>query len=177
MKIPYNCLHAHGRVLFSTRGGKIHTFSLPDGAHIATWKHPELETCTAAGSQADPAAGKEAEEAEVAIVADEVEQPPAKRQKVAEDDNAQQVKTDEDKASAKKGRRKEQRKPKPIPVPDRPVIIQLATTADGSHLVAVSAHDKAVWVFSHDGSGQLAQLSKRYASKLQKSPLLQPAPN
>ncbi|KAM3438935.1 hypothetical protein MY4824_003005 [Beauveria thailandica] len=164
MKIPYNCLHARGGVLFGARGGKIHTFSLADGAHIATWKHPELETCTAAGSEAPTTVEDEAERVGGSDVVDEAEQPPSKRQKVAEDDAPKNM-DDQDEASGKRNRGKEHRKPKPIPVPDRPVIIQLTTTADGSHLVAVSAHDKAVWVFSHNGSGQLTQLSKRVMPK------------
>jgi tRNA (guanine-N(7)-)-methyltransferase subunit TRM82 len=160
MKIPYNCLHARGGVLFGARGGKIHTFSLADGAHIAAWKHPELETCTAAGSEAPTTVENEAERVGGSAMVDEAEQPPSKRQKVADDDAPKNM-DDEDEAGGKRTRSKEHRKPKPIPVPDRPVIIQLTTTADGSHLVAVSAHDKAVWVFSHNGSGQLTQLSKR----------------
>ncbi|OAR02316.1 hypothetical protein LLEC1_00430 [Akanthomyces lecanii] len=164
MKIPYNCLHSHGSVLFGARGGKIHTFSLPDGAHIATWQHPELDTHLAAGSKVDQAAEKEAEDAADPIITDAAEQPPAKRQKVTRVD-ALEGQNDEEKAGGKKARGKEQRKSKPIPVPDRPVVIQLTTTADGSHLVAVSAHDKAVWVFAHNGSGQLTQLSKRVMPK------------
>ncbi|KAM3507081.1 hypothetical protein MY11210_007294 [Beauveria gryllotalpidicola] len=165
MKIPYNCLHARGGVLFGARGGKIHTFSLADGAHIATWKHPELETCAAAGSEAPTTVANEAGRVGGSAMMDEAEQPPSKRLKVAEDDAPKNMDDDEDEASGKKARGRERRKPKPIPVPDRPVIIQLTTTADGSHLVAVSAHDKAVWVFSHNGSGQLTQLSKRIMPK------------
>lgn len=164
MKIPYNCLHAHGSVLFAARGGKIHSFSLPDGAHIATWQHPELDTFMTAISKAGSATETGANGAEDSIVGDEAEQPPAKRQKVTGDDRSKGV-NEEEKASGKKARDKEQRKPKPIPVPDRPVVTQLTTTADACHLVAMSAHDKALWVFSHNGSGQLTQLNKRYASK------------
>ncbi|KAM3530702.1 hypothetical protein MY4038_004796 [Beauveria bassiana] len=164
MKIPYNCLHARGGILFGACGGKIHTFSLADGAHVATWKHPELETCTATGSEAPTTVENEAERVGDSDMVDEAEQPPSKRQKVAEDDAPKNM-DDEDEASGKRTRGKEHRKPKPIPVPDRPVIIQLTTTAGGSHLVAVSAHDKAVWVFAHNGSGQLTQLSKRVMPK------------
>ncbi|OAA43058.1 Quinoprotein amine dehydrogenase [Cordyceps fumosorosea ARSEF 2679] len=166
MKIPYNCLHTHRNVLFAARGGKIHTFNLLDGAHIARWQHPELQTCIVADVEASSAVEPGQQDADDAVVADEeAQQPPSKRQKVTTGDGGHQSNDAEEKAGGKKARAKEQRKPKPIPVPDRPTIIQLATTSDGSHLVAVSSHDKAVWVFKHDGAGQLTQLSKRIMPK------------
>lgn len=169
MKIPYNCVHRCADTLFAARGGKIHTFDLSTHRHLGTWKHPELDTFLAGGGvQVEP------EEADDSVMVDEAE-PPAKRQKVTED--AQDEKEDEqDKPEAKSedksqekteektaGRRKkgkDQRKPKPLPVPDRPVIIQMATSPDGSHLVAVSGNDKAIWVLANN-NGHLTQLSKR----------------
>ncbi|ATY59393.1 Quino amine dehydrogenase [Cordyceps militaris] len=165
MKIPYNCLYTYGNVLFATRGGKIHTFRLADGAHIATWKHPDLETYLAADLKASVAAESLPEDADDSVMADEAGQPPAKRQKVTEGEQPDNEDEDKTGTKRKKRRAKGQGKPKLTPVPDRPVIIQLTTTGDGSHLVAVSGHDKAVWVFTHDGNGQLSQLSKRVMPK------------
>lgn len=164
MKIPYNCLHTHGSVLFAARGGKIHTFNLPEGNHIATWKHPELDASSAVVRRGTvPEVVKEMENAvgeDDSAMVDETE-PPAKRQKVTEEGENGNEK--ESKASNKNGEKGKDKKPhKTAPVPDRPVIIQLITTADGSHLVAVSGNDKAIWVFAHDGNGQLTQLSQRY---------------
>ncbi|TQV97370.1 hypothetical protein V2A60_000013 [Cordyceps javanica] len=165
MKIPYNCLHTHGSFLFAARGGKIHTFNLVDGAHVATWMHPEVETFIAASHRASPTVESGPGHADDCVVVEEaVVQPPAKRQKVT-GDVAQQQDDNGETHGARNSRSKGQRKPKPIPVPDRPVIIQLASTADGRHLVAVSSHDKAVWVFAHDGSGHLSELSKRIMPK------------
>lgn len=169
MKTPYNCLHTHGNVLFAARGGKVHTFSLPEGAHVATWKHPELDAAIAAGqehkkeAEAEKVAAEEpAVDADASVVVDEAE-PPAKRQKVTEDGQDAKADGQANGKKSKGNKNKDQKnRSKPTPVPDKPVIIQLTTTADGSHLVAVSGNDKAVWVFSHDGDGQLTQLSKRY---------------
>ncbi|KAJ6785003.1 hypothetical protein PWT90_03688 [Aphanocladium album] len=161
MKIPYNCLHVQGSTLFAARGGKIHSFSLTHNSYIATWKHPDLDTFIAAGGLQIDHAGKDCDDPDDSVMVDEAEQPPSKRQKVTED--AQDDKDDSTKP--KRNRGKDERKPKPNPVPDRPVIIQLATTPSGSHVVAVSGNDKAVWVFSHDGSGHLTELSKRIMPK------------
>ncbi|KAI1021769.1 hypothetical protein LB505_009039 [Fusarium chuoi] len=46
-------------------------------------------------------------------------------------------------------------------VPDRPVITHLTSTLDGSHILAITGHDKAIWVFENDGKGSLNQISKR----------------
>lgn len=48
--------------------------------------------------------------------------------------------------------------------PERPVITQLTSTADGSHVLAVSGHDKVIWVFDHDNQGGLTRVSSRCAS-------------
>ncbi|WDK14204.1 WD repeat domain-containing protein [Colletotrichum graminicola] len=48
-------------------------------------------------------------------------------------------------------------------VPDYPVITIMTTTSDGSHLLAISGHDKSLWVFEHDGKGNLKKLSQRLA--------------
>ncbi|KAJ3472512.1 hypothetical protein NLG97_g10928 [Lecanicillium saksenae] len=142
MKIPYNCLHIQGGTLFAARGGKIHTFSLTDLSHRATWKHPDLDTFIAAGGlQINPSGDKDCDDPDDSIMVDK-------------DDNSKPKKT----------RAKDQRK-KPNPVPDRPVIIQLATSPTGNYVVAVSGNDKAVWVFSHDGEGHLTELSKRIMPK------------
>lgn len=50
-------------------------------------------------------------------------------------------------------------------VPDRPVVTHLASTASGGHVVAVTGHDKTLWVLAHDGAGGLAQLSRRAMPK------------
>ncbi|KAI1021750.1 hypothetical protein LB505_009040 [Fusarium chuoi] len=48
MKFPFNVVHVSGNVLFAARGGKIHSFSLEDGSHFSTWKHPDVDRVDAA---------------------------------------------------------------------------------------------------------------------------------
>lgn len=175
MKIPYNRLHVCGDVVFAARGGKLHSFSLKDGSHIATWQHPDVAKVAEAVAAAEGQAAKE----DVSMTEPAVSQgtsadePPAKRQKVAEatDDASkessaapdvvdQSAGPAEEKGKSKKGKKKQEARVQPT-VPDRPVITHLTGTADGSHIVAVSGHDKSIWVFTHDGAGSLTQFSQR----------------
>lgn len=191
MKIPYNKVHARGQILFAARGGAIHTFNLTDGTHISSWKHPDVDkvadsikAINEAKAEAALAAAAEAD-----APATENEGPPAKRQKLGGGEDESAPVTAEDEASTstpataqddkpksghfdgrgKKGKGKgkaakdfENAKSRFARVPDRPVITHLASTPDGSHLLAVTGHDKVVWVFKHDGNGQIEELSRRY---------------
>ncbi|KAF4976351.1 hypothetical protein FZEAL_6971 [Fusarium zealandicum] len=181
MKIPYNVVHVSGNVLFAARGGKLHSFSLDDGTHLSTWKHPDVDKVDAAVNAISAGVSSEkpvSEEPEA-----DADEPPAKRQKVEEpknetteagEDDAKDGKQDEDNQSAaqKKGGKKSKNKQVQRSkehnisrVPDRPVITHLTSTLDGSHIVAVTGHDKVIWVFENDGKGSLAQLSKRTMPK------------
>lgn len=171
MKLPYNHLHAHGNVLFAARGGKIHQFSLVDGSHITTWKHPDVDR-VASAVKAIAEAEEETKEPEVEDVEPETEegQPPAKRQRLESgsaattEGDATKAKDDEGKRKGKKqkGRNRNHDYPNRVSrVPDRPVITQMTSTANGRYLVAVTGHDKNIWVFAHEGQEQLKQLSSR----------------
>ncbi|KJZ76711.1 hypothetical protein HIM_04047 [Hirsutella minnesotensis 3608] len=177
MKIPYNRLHAKGDVLFAARGGSIHSFSLLDGKHISTWQHPDATKVAAASDDA-----RDVDESE----------PPAKRQKMgdgkdlkvppagdadatpaaetpATDGDAAQNEGDSgSKANDKKNKKKnksDRERQQLGRVPDRPVITELTSTADGRHVLAVSGHDKIIWVFEHDGQGGLKAISQRTMPK------------
>lgn len=159
MKMPYNSLHVQGGILFAARGGKIHSFSLLDGAYISTWKHPDVEKV----ANADKAVAQDEAEPAVADI-----EPPAKRQRLAEaegESTPAQVDTLASKQNGKKGKRKgkksQDEKTQISSVPDRPVVTHLTSTVDGGHLLAISGHDKNIWVFEHDGQGHLTQLSQR----------------
>ncbi|PHH60415.1 hypothetical protein CDD81_1693 [Ophiocordyceps australis] len=175
MKIPYNRLHTCGDILFAARAGKIHSFSLDGGKHRSTWQHPD------AISRQEP-------EPDTGLTADQDEKRPAKRQRLqdandtssarheARDEPSESVKPEPQGQGAASSTPK---RPKPrgkgvVPdaatgsvarVPDRPVVSQLAASIDGRHVVAVSGHDKAIWVFEHDGQGTLALASKRTMPK------------
>ncbi|KAH6897140.1 hypothetical protein B0T10DRAFT_176834 [Thelonectria olida] len=184
MKIPYNVVHVSGNVLFAARGGRIHSFSLDDASHVSTWKHPDVEKVDAAVRSNPDAVSKEAT---VEAASDSVEGhddgPPAKRQRVEEPND--EVSKDAEKETngpdtveeqhdlgkgrqkGKKGKNKqnERRRPPHMQVPDRPVITHMTSTTDGSHLLAITGHDKVIWVFEHDGKGQFTQLSQRTMPK------------
>lgn len=187
MKIPYNVLHVSGNVLFAARGGKIHSFSLDDGTHLSTWKHLDVDKVDAAiKTITDEVANKDpVTVAPEAAEGGDGDEPPAKRQRVEEPkDDADKPVGDEvaqeSKAAEGSGEKKDKGKPNQkgkknknkqnnqsrkdtqiSKVPDRPVITHLTSTGDGAHLLAITGHDKAIWVFEHDGKGQLVQLSRR----------------
>ncbi|PTB65343.1 hypothetical protein BBK36DRAFT_55602 [Trichoderma citrinoviride] len=161
MKIPYNRVHVQGQILFAARGGAIHTFSLTDGSHISSWKHPDVDK-VAQSIQAINDAKAEAAAAALTAEADstpatESEGPPAKRQRLDGGDSEKNPSVSAQVVDSGKSRFAR--------VPDRPVVTHLTSTPDGSHLVAITGHDKVIWVFEHDGNGQLKQLSKRTMPK------------
>lgn len=162
MKIPYNCLHARGDVLFASRGGRLHSFKLSDKSFISTWTHPAVVSITESAQGVQKLAEKLDQVAQTTAAGDvpaqeDGDEPPAKRAKV--DGEAG------DKQDAKQKNQKANQKGKDnmrlAHVPDQPIIIQLTSTDDGQHVVAVTGHDKAIWVFEHDGNGNLKELSKR----------------
>lgn len=171
--IPYNGVQAAGNILFATRGGKIHSFNLSDHKHISTWQHPDVEKqISSSESKQEPQ-----NETKTPIDAENVpeteeSEPPAKRQKVAEEGlnvstgDAQAGNTENAQSKGTKGKGKGKSdnhgdRSRMGRVVDRPLITLMTCTDDGKHLIAVSGHDKSVWVFEHDGEGNLTQLSQR----------------
>ncbi|KAJ4236016.1 tRNA (guanine-N(7)-)-methyltransferase non-catalytic subunit trm82 [Fusarium solani] len=180
MKIPYNVVHVSGSVLFAARGGKIHSFNLDDGAHLSTWKHPDVDKVDAAVKAISDEASSEKPVSQEPVTAEGEggDEPPAKRQKVEEpkDEAVKETEQTEDPdkqaSGKKKGGKKSKNRNQPrnkehniSRVPDRPVITHLTSTSDGSHVLAITGHDKAIWVFENDGKGNLTQLSKRTMPK------------
>ncbi|UZP44002.1 hypothetical protein NXS19_011814 [Fusarium pseudograminearum] len=86
MKIPYNVVHVSGDVLYAARGGKIHSFSLQDGSHLSTWKHPDVDKVDAAVKAISGEASSEtiANQDTPAVEGEGDDGPPAKRQKTEE---------------------------------------------------------------------------------------------
>jgi tRNA (guanine-N(7)-)-methyltransferase subunit TRM82 len=180
VQIPYSQVHAHGNILFAARSGQLHTYSLTNGKLISIWKHPDV-------AKVAEAVKLVAEEKEVAlatgagedddVLEDDKAEPPAKRQKMlSEEESSVSITTElppteavDEEASSKgqrgkgeeKGTRHRQRVEGRAKVPDRPLITHLAGTPDKKHVVAVTGHDKAVWVFEHDGQGHFKELSSR----------------
>ncbi|KAI5465920.1 hypothetical protein BGZ63DRAFT_348688 [Mariannaea sp. PMI_226] len=199
MKIPYNILHVSGNVLFAGRGGKIHSFSLSDGTHLSTWKHPDVEKVDAAVRS-----NMEKTSEMVSIVESsgnpeggDDNGPPAKRQRLEgstdetskesnretqQDSNPAEGSENQndggkEKQKGKKSKNRqnnEKRKEPQMRVPDRPVITHMTSTSDGAHLLAITGHDKVIWVFKHDGNGIITQLSRRTMPKRPSSVVIGP---
>ncbi|KAM0450326.1 hypothetical protein ACHAPV_003994 [Trichoderma viride] len=189
MKIPYNKVHVRGQILFAARGGAIHTFNLTDGSHISSWKHPDVDKVADSIKAINEAKAEAALVAEADTPATESEGPPAKRQKVGGEDESAPVAAEAEastsipataqddkpqsghvdgrgkKGKGKAGKDVENGKTRFARVPNRPVITHLTSTPNGSHLLAVTGHDKVVWVFKHDGNGQIEELSRRTMPK------------
>jgi tRNA (guanine-N(7)-)-methyltransferase subunit TRM82 len=180
MKIPYSHVHIKNDIIFAARGAAIHSFSLTSHAHLSTWKHPDAET-QAPGQIFTPDVPAEVEGAgsqgDVDMqAAPDASEPPLKRQRLsadegdtntADDGADQTVDKDQSKASRKKGKKAKDRArgegishraPQAL---DKALVALITTTDDGKHVVAVSGHDKTLWVLEHDGQGVLRQLSQR----------------
>ncbi|KAF7516136.1 hypothetical protein G7054_g14282 [Neopestalotiopsis clavispora] len=167
MPLPYQCVAVLSQdgIVAAARGTSIFTFGA-DGKLLSSWEHPATQhkNTTTSDSPAEDGAKEAAEEPEEGSS-------PAKRRKVetvtgveavaagseeAPEQQAQaEVKGDEQKRT-KKGMHLNKLSPS-----DQPHINLLRTTANGSHLIAVTGTDKAVWVFEHDGKGQLRELGQR----------------
>jgi tRNA (guanine-N(7)-)-methyltransferase subunit TRM82 len=184
MKIPYNQVHASGTTLFAARGGKLLSFSLADGTHISTWQHPDLEKPSAAtevtGQREDleeqideqqPPAKRQRLDSETEIDTSAADEAVASSEA---QEGGEGVSAEPDdvnaKAKGKKNKRKQRgpdgdggsaQRPPMARAPDRPVITHLASTQDERYMVAVTAHDKTIWTFEHDGRGKLKVLSQR----------------
>ncbi|KAM5351647.1 hypothetical protein ACJ41O_004370 [Fusarium nematophilum] len=195
MKIPCNVVHVSGNVLLAARGGKLLSFCLEDGTHLSTWTHPDVDKLNAAvnfisGEASAEASGEKSMSKEPAgAQGDGDDEPPAKRQKVEDQKNETIKEVEADGRDAKPteapvdtqgqgmGKKKSGKKSKNrhnpqrskdhniSRVPDRPVITHLTSTADGAHVLAITGHDKVIWVFENDGKGNLTQLSKRTMPK------------
>ncbi|KAG8419818.1 tRNA (guanine-N(7)-)-methyltransferase non-catalytic subunit trm82 [Metarhizium acridum] len=175
--IPYNRVQTIGNILFATRGGKIHSFNLSDHNHISTWQHPDIEKhIRESDSKTEPKDETKTPTDAENVPETEESEPPAKRQKVAEGDlnfpvgdaTATKEENVQKKGKGGKGKGKGDNhgdKSRMGRVVDRPLITLMTCTDDGKHLIAVSGHDKSVWVFEHDGEGQLTQLSQRVMPK------------
>lgn len=159
MKIPYNEVVVHRDILFAARGGKIHSFNLINGDHLSTWNHPEILE--------EPSK----EEARSQSPGNVAEEPSPKRQKTASDDDqsSKQV-SNEGRLNAKYlAHRNGKSKSTTVPISTPPthlIITHLVATEDGSHVVAITGHDKTLWVFEHTGKGQISQLSQRFGCTL-----------
>jgi tRNA (guanine-N(7)-)-methyltransferase subunit TRM82 len=138
MDLPYHLIKSCGNVVFAAQGSDIHSFS-SSLEHISTWKYPV--------KQSDESKAPESEAQESPAP----EGPPTKRRKV----QGGQDSAPKDQQGKKKHVKHEQSSN------EKPFLQGLYTTTDGRHLVAITGSDKTIWVFEHDGAGNLKLLSQR----------------
>lgn len=186
MKLPFHSVHVCGDVLFAARGGNLHSFKLTDASHISSWKYP-LENKSGVLRPEERLVISVSEESTPNPSQDGLDGPPAKRVKLdaatsAPGENGKQAavpsaaidqardNTKEQQGNqgkeASNGKRGKVANPRPGPrsqPSERPMVIILTAAADGKHLVAVT-QCKSIWVFEHDGLGNLKQLSRRYVA-------------
>ncbi|KAK0731607.1 hypothetical protein B0H67DRAFT_477957 [Lasiosphaeris hirsuta] len=159
MALPYHVLTACGRVIFAARGGNIYSFS-PDLQHLSAWKYPAKQAKAANGSSLEAKASPVPEE------------PPTKRRRVEpgkeEDSNGNGHAIEGDAPNAKGNKQlKKEKKVQDLShrLFEQPYIQSITTTTNGRYVVAVTGSDKTIWVFEHDGAGNLKQLSSRTMPK------------
>ncbi|KAK7226034.1 hypothetical protein V2G26_014037 [Clonostachys chloroleuca] len=188
MKIPYHNAHVCKGIIFAGRSGQLHSFNAQDGSYISTWKHPDAEKVSDAFKAIAEAEKVEADKAEIvkedpsSAAQEDGDEPPAKRQKTVEAEDTESAHTEKSPVGEAKGKDQAAKKKTQArsarsavsKVPDRPLIAHITSTADGKHVVVVTAHDKAIWVFEHDLAGNLKELSKRVMPKRPSSVVLGP---
>lgn len=146
-------------IICAARGPQLLTFA-KDGKVLSSWTHPAARPGPAAASSnetADTNANGDVEMSE--------DGPPAKKRRMegagsaAASGSEVQTHTPATEQPANgKGQRKQRA---PAVRQEHQFIINLVTTKSGTHVIAVSGQDKALWVFAHDGSGGLTELSQR----------------
>ncbi|KAI1105204.1 hypothetical protein F4804DRAFT_331453 [Jackrogersella minutella] len=158
-RLPYQCLSRLGQssILCAAKGTSIHTFDLDAGSSlISSWTHPT--TRQASNETQEPKGHNEKESSQ---------RPPKKRrlssEKKSDPDGPPISAVSEAVEAAANGSGK--KKPKPVQRPELPFVTILTATEDGSHVVAVTGQDKALWVFEHDGKGILKEISSRIMPK------------
>ncbi|KAI1208805.1 uncharacterized protein F4807DRAFT_134641 [Annulohypoxylon truncatum] len=175
MNIPYQCLSqlGQGSILCAAKGTSIHTFDLNSGPSIlSSWTHPLAKKAGNGKPHKDEKGttqkGQDPDEKESG-------QRPSKKRKLSSDEKPD-IKGEDDQADAgivepaassdgKKQKKQKQKSESRAQQPELPFVTLLTTTEDGSHVVAVTGQDKAIWIFEHDGKGGLKELSQRVMPK------------
>ncbi|KAI0889952.1 uncharacterized protein GGS22DRAFT_6580 [Annulohypoxylon maeteangense] len=175
MNLPYQCLYQLGQtsVLCAAKGTRIHTFDLSSGgSFLSSWTHPLSNKA----EKDEPLKNEEITTQEGQDPAEqESGQRPSKKRKLSSDEKSDvqggngqaDAGTAEPAASGdgKKQKKQKQKSESRAQQPELPFVALLTATEDGSHVVAVTGQDKAIWVFEHDGKGTLKELSQRVMPK------------
>ena len=173
MKVPYHYTLVCGDIVFAARGGDVHSFNL-NGSHLSVWRHPIRISKGVSNPQSGSNAPSPAREGSGPTVG-----PPSKRRRVetADDtqskngedeqnegddaDNAPGSKKDTGSNQRRKRNKIHKRDAPGFGMAERPFVQGLTATTDSKYIVAVTDSDKTIWVFEHDGKGNLKELSQR----------------
>ncbi|KAK3695373.1 hypothetical protein B0T22DRAFT_103876 [Podospora appendiculata] len=169
MALPYSVLKVCGDIVFAARGGDIYSFTT-GLEYISAWRYPAKQANAPSGPSSEPAAASPAPAAAAAPASPASECPPAKRRRVEpEDESASAAQTAEPETTEAKNKKPQQQQKKKTGHQkhsvELPIIQGLYTTTDDRYVVAITGSDKTIWVFEHDGAGNLKQLSQRMMSK------------
>ncbi|KAI1437560.1 hypothetical protein GGR50DRAFT_692078 [Xylaria sp. CBS 124048] len=151
MALPFQRLVPLGKgsLFCAARGCSIHTFDLSASPQLlSSWTHPQAQSIST------PVVQDTTQKDE--------QQPPSKRRKLDSEAQAQVQEEEGEQETPSKNKKKANNAP---PKPESPLIVLLAATDDGNHVIAVTGQDKTLWVFEHDGKGLLKQLSQRVMPK------------
>lgn len=139
-----------GSVLLAATGPRILSLDLTNGGVLSKWPDdtPTLEEQSNGDLQGRPSS----------------DDSPRKRRKVTSPERPEEQESPESSVSVEfvseraKGQRRKKRK---IVQSTSPSVSQIISTADGRHVIAVTAEDKCVRVFELDSLGRLKPLSER----------------
>jgi len=161
-RMPYQCVAKLGNIVVAARGSSIDSFTLLEGSFLSTWSSSGLQEEANGKSEAKSTPilqNSESSSVDTSLDA----APPAKKRRLSKV-TGEEEKVDE-KGPAKEGKKKKNnRSDAVVSSLEAPVIIALAVTKDGKHVVAVTGEDKSIRVFesvSEDGKQTLKQLSQR----------------
>ncbi|KAK1776620.1 hypothetical protein QBC45DRAFT_419092 [Copromyces sp. CBS 386.78] len=186
MALPFHVLKVCDDIVFAARGSNIHSFN-SSFEPISVWKYPvkQQETNEEKAESETPAPTVEVEESPAP------EGPPAKKRKVEDGEvvavtgeskkeskeeateGQTEAKSEGQNQEANRRSRRQKQKQKTEggwaknnkAVLEKPFVQGMYLTTNGRHLVAITGSDKTIWVFEHDGAGNLKQLSQRAMPK------------
>ncbi|KAF3056541.1 tRNA (guanine-N(7)-)-methyltransferase non-catalytic subunit trm82 [Daldinia childiae] len=167
MNLPYQYLSRLGQssILCAAKGASIHTFDLEAGnSFLSSWTHPLTKQASSGEPQETSQEGQELNEQESG-------QRPSKKRKLNEDkkpgaeEGTSQADTGAVETTANGNGKKKHKPDSRVQGPEIPFVALMTATEDGRYLVAVTGQDKTLWVFEHDGKGELKEISQRVMPK------------
>ncbi|KAJ4417395.1 tRNA (guanine-N(7)-)-methyltransferase non-catalytic subunit trm82, partial [Neurospora sp. IMI 360204] len=186
MALPYHVLKVCDGIVFAARGSNIHSFD-SNFNPISVWKYPVKQQETngekaksetpaptvgaeeSPAPEGPPAKKRKVEDGEVAAVTEETKE--ESKEETTEGQNETKSEGQTQEVNRRSRRQKQKQKTEGgwaknnKAALEKPFVQGMYLTTDGHHLVAITGSDKTIWVFEHDGAGNLKQLSQRAMPK------------